>query len=71
MIDRYLINAQAVYDYARENWGIDGWDWIYETCDPNEMAKELASRNIKTKAASIRYYKEWANLMDEMRSNCY
>jgi hypothetical protein len=71
MSDMYLINAQAVYDYARENWGVDGWDWIYETCQPDEMAKELASRNIKTKAASIRYYKEWANLMDEMRSNCY
>ena len=71
MTDMYLINAQAVYDHAQDNWGIDGWDWIAETCTPDEMAKELASNNIKTRAASIRYYKKWANLMTEMKSNCY
>lgn len=65
MADMHLIHAQAVYDHAHKNWGVDGWDWIYETCTPAEMAQELASRNIKTKAAAIRYYKEWAKLMHE------
>lgn len=69
MTDMYLVHAQAVYDYALDNYNTDGWDFIVECQDVQEMAKELAEYNVKTRAAAIRHFKETANLLNEQRMN--
>ena len=59
--------VEAVKTHSRENWGKDGWDYIYECWSREEIHDKLNEAGAVTEKQAIRHFKEIAALWDERR----
>ena len=57
--------GDAVMAYAQENWGVDGWDFIYECWTIAEIEQELDDNNVTTREAAVTFFAEIALLSKE------
>lgn len=67
---RSLLLAQMVEMHAFENWGKDGWDWIYECRGIEDMAEEIDEEGITTIDAAIAHFGETAQLLRDREEDC-
>lgn len=60
-----LVNA--VKEHARRNYDFDGWDYVIETMDDNDIYAEIVKGGATTIPAAIEAVKWLVSLWDEQR----
>jgi len=59
--------AKEVYRYAMTHYNKDGWDYVVECMDAEEIAEELKEEGITSFDKAIKFYDEIYGIVNEKR----
>ena len=61
--------VNAVKQHAQKNYNTDGWDYVVEAFEDDEIADELRKCNARTNEDAIKVVHEWVLILDDHRKD--